>query len=265
MKKFTISAIFFVLANLTGLSFAEGVIVYGPKQVNRTKGKPNIFMDNFEASAVEGTISIKNGNEDGSHRMSSALIFLNGKQIFGPDNFNQQVYRLEKTLNLMNENFLRIEIRSKPDSFIIVEVSAEDIGRQVSFEGPPEIDPAVLDTLPKSDEGRPILIEIPGMRLELDLDRRDPITVLGNCTGWIATCVSPGERSIDDCTRSVPICKTDTPWFEEKICCPAACFEQYRTERLNGSDPLDALEEVYFKDASCFPEVTGLRTLQGEG
>ena len=138
------------------------------------------------------------------------------------------------------------------------------VGREVVFEGPTKIDPAVLDVLPKSDEGRPILIEIPGARLEIDLERRDPITVLGNCTSWIAACVSPGERSIDDCARSAPVCETNTPWNEEKICCPTSCFEQYRTERLSGSEPIDALDKVYFMDASCFPDVTGLLTLQQE-
>ncbi|MCQ1547606.1 MAG: hypothetical protein NOF05_02000 [Candidatus Accumulibacter phosphatis] len=134
-----------------------------------------------------------------------------------------------------------------------------DIGKYVSFGGPPPI-LAELDALPRDpDTGLPVLIGLAEGSLQVDATLRDPITAVGACTGWITACLKPGERELDDCARSAPQCATNTPWLESSACCPAACFAQYRTARLAGMPQIATLMRVYVNDGSCFPQYKGRR------
>ena len=131
------------------------------------------------------------------------------------------------------------------------------IGRVVGFTPPPRRDPATLPLEPVGN-GNLLVLEVPGGRLELDPTRRGPLTVLGRCTAWIAACVAPPDRTLDDCARSAPRCSSATPWDEASACCPPACFAAYRRARMDapaGEAPLDTFTRVYFDDASCFPGV----------
>jgi len=57
-------------------------LLFGPKQYVRTTGKPNVYKDTFLAKPGKGWLYILNGDEDGENRVSSAIITLNGKDIF---------------------------------------------------------------------------------------------------------------------------------------------------------------------------------------
>ena len=125
MKKiFTLSALLLFFLGLAGLSQAEQVTVFGPEQYTRTKGRPNVYTDSFSIPkpSGEGRLIVKNGREDGKHRISSAVIYFNGEQVFGPSHFNQKVSELEATVNLLEQNTLSLNIRSKPESYLTVEV-----------------------------------------------------------------------------------------------------------------------------------------------
>ena len=132
------------------------------------------------------------------------------------------------------------------------------VGRAVSFTPPP---PQNLDAMgvPKLPNGRYLALAIPGATLEIDPSRRDPITVLGACTAWIAGCADQVTRNLDDCARSAPPCATERPWEEAQVCCPTACFEAYQRARRAGVDPITAARDTYFHDASCFPGVAAAR------
>jgi hypothetical protein len=86
----------------------------------------------------------------------------------------------------------------------------------------------------------------------------DPLTAVARCTGWIVACVSPPDRSLDDCARSAPHCTTGQPWLETERCCPSACFDAYETRRQAGASAMLAFRTTYFTDASCFPGVAAL-------
>jgi len=131
------------------------------------------------------------------------------------------------------------------------------VGRVVAFTPPPRRDPATLP-LPAAGNGNLLVLEVPGGRLELDPARRGPLTVLGRCTSWVAACVAPPGRTLDDCARSAPACAGATPWEEAATCCPPACFAAYRRARIAApadEAPLDTFARVYFDDAACFPGV----------
>jgi hypothetical protein len=134
-----------------------------------------------------------------------------------------------------------------------------EIGTQVAFTPPPPPDLVALG-VPAYDLRSYHLSANADGDLLLDAEVRDPLTALGRCTGWIAACVAPPERTLDDCARSAPACATAEPWLETDACCPAACFTAYEALRRDGSAPLRALRAAYFEDGSCFP---GLRDLLG--
>jgi hypothetical protein len=135
------------------------------------------------------------------------------------------------------------------------------IGHTVSFDPGPIPNPVSLG-LPTADDGTFLLMTLAtGVQLEIPASVADPITAMGRCAGWIVACVSPPDRSLDDCARSAPACTTSQPWLETLRCCPVPCFTAYESLRLAGVAPLLAFQIAYFDDASCFP---GVRQLLGE-
>jgi hypothetical protein len=59
-------------------------------------------------------LHIVNGTASGDHRVSSAVIRLNGDQVAGPGQFNQNVAHLDIAVSLQEENLLEIELRGRP-------------------------------------------------------------------------------------------------------------------------------------------------------
>ncbi|MBN2569529.1 MAG: hypothetical protein JXB42_08895 [Deltaproteobacteria bacterium] len=144
MKKIFLILLVFFLVLFVSISFAGETTLFGPKQFLRTKGKPNIYTETFSASPAlpaQGTLAILNGDEDSGNRVSSALISVNGKKIFGPGDFKKQVYRLEAPVTLAEDNSIDVELRSKPGSYLALAITRE-------VEDPPAVtisaDPATI-------------------------------------------------------------------------------------------------------------------------
>ncbi|MFC1816903.1 Ser-Thr-rich GPI-anchored membrane family protein, partial [Thermodesulfobacteriota bacterium] len=125
MKKTVALTLLFVLGLFMGVSSAVEVIVLAPQQYVRTTGQPNEYTDTFAAIDGEGTLIVKNGDENGDHRVSSARVLINGKEVFGASNFNQQVYHLEASVNLFKENTVSIELNSKPGSYLTITITID--------------------------------------------------------------------------------------------------------------------------------------------
>jgi len=96
--------------------------VFGPNTYSRTAGASNSYSDSFTSILGEGKIIITNGDEDGSHRASSATILINGNKVVGPNNFNQQVYKFDRQVTLEEQNTISVVLNSAPDSYLNVEV-----------------------------------------------------------------------------------------------------------------------------------------------
>jgi hypothetical protein len=105
------------------------VTLLGPKQYTRTSGMPNIYTDTFPGRVGQGKIILRNGGVSRTDRISSAIIKINGIQIFGTSDFTQNVQLLEKTVGLQEENSISVELRSKPGSFINIQI-AQEIGAE---------------------------------------------------------------------------------------------------------------------------------------
>ena len=109
---------------LTAPAFAQTVL-FGPKTYTRTAGPPNQFTDTFTLPAgttAPYTLHIVNGNANGTNRISSATVKLNGVEILDPNDFGQNVAVLDRTVALQASNTLEIRLTSAPGSFIMVSV-----------------------------------------------------------------------------------------------------------------------------------------------
>ena len=97
-----------------------------PTKFTRDKGKPDTTTVNF--SSVAGgpaTLGLINGSLQNPSvpKISSAKITLNGKAVFGPSDFNQNVSQLEKEVPLKNgNNTLTVSLNSKPGGEITIQI-----------------------------------------------------------------------------------------------------------------------------------------------
>src|SRR3989442_15862121 len=102
---------------------APMTVAFGPKQYIRAAGRPETFTETFQYHGTSPCqIVVVNGNADDTQRISSASISLNGQQIVGPRDFNQQVGGIVKAVVLADQNQLSTTLRSKPGSFLTVSV-----------------------------------------------------------------------------------------------------------------------------------------------
>ena len=141
MKKCAAITLVILLSFLVGTSYAVEVTRFGPTQYVRTEGAPDIYNDSFSTSLGEGRLIVQNGEQSGARRVtdgvSSAYVRLNGVEIFGPNDFNQNVYQLEAQVNLVENNSISIELQSSPDSYITVSVTQEAVSPTVSMDASP--------------------------------------------------------------------------------------------------------------------------------
>ena len=124
MKKVTLITLLLLLGIFISTSFAVEVTLL-EKEYVRTKGQPNDYLDTFPGTAGEGTLIITNGDEDGKHRISSAVIIVNGEQVVGSNQFNQKINDIEVPIDVIEDNTISIELRSKPGSYLSVQVVQE--------------------------------------------------------------------------------------------------------------------------------------------
>jgi len=133
--------ILLVMGLFSSLSWAGEATLFGEKQYVRTTGKPNQYTDAFSARYTlpsEGKIILLNGEADGSYRITSARIYINGEQIFRPDDFKQHAYPMEATFELMENNELFIELGSKPGDYLSIRITREVGPPLVSLRADPE-------------------------------------------------------------------------------------------------------------------------------
>ena len=117
---------------VTDVASAQTVL-FGSKTYTRTAGPPNQFSDTFTPPAgttAPYTLHIVNGNANGTNRISSATVKLNGVQILGPSDFSQNIAVLDRTVTLQANNTLEIRLTSAPGSFITVSMLDTNVGTQ---------------------------------------------------------------------------------------------------------------------------------------
>jgi hypothetical protein len=165
---------------------ASEVTVFGPRVYTRDTGKPRVEIDTFTVAIPDGdyTLAVQNGDSPAT-RGTSAVIFFNGRQLFAPDDFKKQVPLLTVGVALAEENEIRVELRSKPGSFLIISIAGSPHNTPpVADAGPDQVvaigDLITLDGTGSSDaDGDPLTYEWsfverpPGSQVTLD----DPTAV----------------------------------------------------------------------------------------
>jgi hypothetical protein len=139
-----------------------------------------------------------------------------------------------------------------------------------NWEAPPwtvEVTPPVaadLSSLPKDDEGHPIISHGAGIDLVVvPRDKPDAMSILVTCSAMLTGCYRRNgdpKNSMDACFNSAPRCTTARPWEEGKACCPESCWQKYSDLRRRCVDPLSAQDRVLFAE-HCVPGVADM--LQG--
>ena len=117
-----------------GEARADVGTIFGPQEYIRTTGKPNVYQGTFSSTAETAQLIIFNGEEDARKRVSSAIVSVNGIQIFGPMDFDQNIDLLVKSIDVSQTNTVRVELRSKPGSYLLIEITENG----VLLEGPPD-------------------------------------------------------------------------------------------------------------------------------
>jgi hypothetical protein len=102
-----------------GQALAQSTIVLGPENFVRTNGAPQTVTRTFNVSNLSGTatLCLANGGANNQFgRVSSATVTLNNTQVLRPNDFNQQVASLTRTVTLTSANTLQVRVASVPGS-----------------------------------------------------------------------------------------------------------------------------------------------------
>src|SRR5271157_6387722 len=111
--------LFLLLAgSLPGYCGAQMLPIFGPKQYTRATGKPQTLTDTFLncEKAAQYQMVVTNGNPNGTNRVSSATILLNGTEVVGPSDLNQNVAEVMKPVAVVGTNTLTTTLKSAPGS-----------------------------------------------------------------------------------------------------------------------------------------------------
>ena len=66
-----------------------------------------------------------NGEADGSNRITLARVYVNGEKIFCSQDFKTQVFVMDATFDLEENNDLFVQLWSKPGSHLTIRVTRE--------------------------------------------------------------------------------------------------------------------------------------------
>ena len=122
-----IISLFLLIVTIIFCAEASSVSRFGPKRYDRTTGKPNTCQDNFvlkQGATAPFTLTVTNGAPNGSNRVSSGTVTINGVVIIKQSDLNQQVGSLQRVISLNANNSIEVDLSSTPGTFF---VSAADL------------------------------------------------------------------------------------------------------------------------------------------
>lgn len=97
--------------------------IFGPRRFDRTTGPSNQYVEQFSLPSgftSPFTLHIQNGAPDGTQRVSSATVRLNGVDVLSPSDLNQNVASVDRSVNLATNNQLYVRVTSDPGSYLII-------------------------------------------------------------------------------------------------------------------------------------------------
>jgi len=135
LLKMILSGLLSGLSLITGIADSgfgedcEETVFAGPWVFTRPSGPPRTEEATFfvENQANNYSLHILNGDDNGSHRVSSGRIWINRDQIARPSDFGQQVLVIVRDVSLQGENLLKVKSSSSPGFFITVSIRGGDV------------------------------------------------------------------------------------------------------------------------------------------
>jgi hypothetical protein len=109
------------LAAAPSAAFADNV-VFGPKIFVRPGDQPVVQTESFRTCELEAKhrLVVENGERDGSERVASATVLVNGVKVVDAGELGRKVARVEKTVTLHSANLLQVRLESGPPGKVTV-------------------------------------------------------------------------------------------------------------------------------------------------
>jgi hypothetical protein len=122
---------------LAAANAAPYTVVFGPQKFTRSTGAPETITKNFARCGNSPCqIVVANGAANGSNRVSSASVFLNGSPIIGPSDFNRQSNSIVRPVTLRSRNVLAVRLASSPGSFLNITLQCAASSLELSARAP---------------------------------------------------------------------------------------------------------------------------------
>src|SRR5260221_8646665 len=104
--------------------------VFGPKNYVRGTGAPVTVTDTFTVlnPATQYTLKAFNGGLQNTQTelVSSSVVTINGVQVLGPSNFNQNVSEIDVPVTLQASNTISVQVRGKPGGTLAIQIVGLD-------------------------------------------------------------------------------------------------------------------------------------------
>jgi RHS repeat-associated protein len=104
----------------------DTVTFYGPRRFDRLAGSPVTVTESFVAPLgvlAPYTMQVQNGASDGTHRVSSASIHLNGTALFTQNEIKDSTPSISQVVNLQAVNTLQVKLTSAVGSFLTISIT----------------------------------------------------------------------------------------------------------------------------------------------
>ena len=114
----------------TTLARAGTFTAFGPQNYTRQNGAPVTVTNTFSVQNLNTpyTLKVFNGglHDDTTELVSSGFVMVNGVQVVGPSNFNQNVTEISVPVTLQRSNTISVQVRGKPGGLLTVEIVGTD-------------------------------------------------------------------------------------------------------------------------------------------
>ncbi len=111
-------------------AYAGTFTVFGPQSYTRSTGAPVTVTSNFSVlnPNTQYTLKVFNGGlqDNQTELVSSGFVNVNGVQVIGPSNFNQNVVEVDVPVTLQATNTIDVQLRGKPGGVLTVEIVGID-------------------------------------------------------------------------------------------------------------------------------------------
>ena len=122
----------FCLASILCCSsiWAGTFTAFGPQDYTRATGDPVTVATNFSVlnPNTQYTLKAFNGGlqNTSTELVSSTVVTLNGVQVLGPSNFNQNVTEVDVPVTLQGSNTLAVQVRGQPGGLLTIQIVGVD-------------------------------------------------------------------------------------------------------------------------------------------